>query len=133
MSTTHKSLDGPRGAVLLTTDAAIAKKLDKAVFPGEQGGPHVNVFAALALTFKLARTPQFKKLQAQTLLNARAMADQFEKRGLRVPFGGTDTHLVNVDVTSVKSPDGISAHRRPGGAHPRPGWHRGQPQHHPRR
>ncbi|HEY6073292.1 MAG TPA: serine hydroxymethyltransferase [Anaerolineales bacterium] len=104
MSTTHKSLDGPRGAVLLTTDAAIAKKLDKAVFPGEQGGPHVNVFAALALTFKLARTPQFKKLQAQTMLNARAMADQFQKRGLRVPFGGTDTHLVNVDVTSVKSP-----------------------------
>jgi glycine hydroxymethyltransferase len=101
MSTTHKSIDGPRGAVLLTTDAALAKKIDKAVFPGEQGGPHVNVFAALALTFKLTQTKQFKKLQAQTLKNARAMADQFEKRGLRVPFGGTDTHLVNVDCTSV--------------------------------
>jgi len=108
MSTTHKSLDGPRGAVLLTTEAAIAKKLDKAVFPGEQGGPHVNVFAALALTFKLARTPQFKKLQAQTLLNARAMADQFQKRGLRVPFGGTDTHLVNLDVTTIKSGEGVA-------------------------
>jgi glycine hydroxymethyltransferase len=101
MSTTHKSIDGPRGAVLLTTDAAIAKKIDKAVFPGEQGGPHVNVFAALALTFKLTQTKQFKQLQAQTLKNAKAMADQFTKRGLRVPFGGTDTHLVNVDCTSI--------------------------------
>jgi glycine hydroxymethyltransferase len=107
MSTTHKSLDGPRGAVLLATDAAIAKKIDKAVFPGEQGGPHVNVFAALALTFKLAQTKQFKKLQSQTVKNAQAMADQFMKRGLRVPFGGTDSHLVNVDTTTVKSPDGI--------------------------
>ena len=107
MSTTHKSLDGPRGAVLLTTDAAIAKKIDSAVFPGEQGGPHVNVFAGLALTFKLAQTKQFRKLQEQTIKNAQAMADQFMKRGLRVPFGGTDSHLVNVDTTSVKSPDGI--------------------------
>ena len=106
MSTTHKSIDGPRGAVLMTTDAAIAKKIDKAVFPGEQGGPHVNVFAALALTFKLTQTAQFKKLQAQTLKNAKAMADQFEKRGLRVPFGGTDTHLVNVDCTSIVGEDG---------------------------
>src|SRR5512144_2275122 len=108
MSTTHKSLDGPRGAVLLTTDPAIAKKLDKAVFPGEQGGPHVNVFAALALTFKLAQTPQFKRLQAQTIKNAQAMAAKFQKRGLRIPFGGTDSHMLNVDVTSVKSPEGVS-------------------------
>jgi glycine hydroxymethyltransferase len=106
MSTTHKSLDGPRGAVLLTTFPDIAKKLDKAVFPGEQGGPHVHVFAALALTFKLAQTKQFKRLQAQTIKNAQAMAAQFKKRGLRVPFGGTDCHMLNVDVTSVKGPDG---------------------------
>ncbi len=106
MSTTHKSIDGPRGAILMTTDAAIAKKIDKAVFPGEQGGPHVHIFAALALTFKLAKSEQFKALQAQTLKNAAAMADQFQKRGLRVPFGGTDTHLVNVDCTSVKGTDG---------------------------
>ncbi len=106
MSTTHKSIDGPRGAVLMTTDAAIAKKIDKAVFPGEQGGPHVNVFAGLALTFKLTQTAQFKKLQAQTIKNAKAMANQFEKRGLRVPFGGTDTHLVNVDCTSIVGEDG---------------------------
>ncbi len=106
MSTTHKSLDGPRGAVLMTTDSAIAKKLDKAVFPGEQGGPHVNVFAALALTFKLAQTKEFKKLQAQTIRNAQAMADQFIKRGLRVPFGGTDCHMLNVDCTMVIGEDG---------------------------
>lgn len=106
MSTTHKSIDGPRGAVLMTTDVAIAKKIDKAVFPGEQGGPHVNVFAGLALTFKLTQTKQFKKLQEQTLKNAKAMADQFEKRGLRVPFGGTNTHLVNVDCTSIVGEDG---------------------------
>lgn len=108
MSTTHKSLDGPRGAVLLTTQADIAKKLDKAVFPGEQGGPHVHIFAALALTFKLARTAQFKKLQAQTIKNAQAMVAQFQKRGLRVPFGGTDSHMLNVDVTSVRGPDGTA-------------------------
>ena len=108
MSTTHKSLDGPRGAVLLTTYPDIAKKIDKAVFPGEQGGPHVHIFAALALTFKLAQTRQFKRLQAQTIKNAQAMADQFGKRGLRVPFGGTDSHMLNVDVTSVKGPDGSS-------------------------
>ncbi|MEO7841821.1 MAG: serine hydroxymethyltransferase, partial [Anaerolineales bacterium] len=108
MSTTHKSLDGPRGAVLLTTDATIARKIDKAVFPGEQGGPHVNVFAGLALTFKLAQTRQFKKLQAQTIKNAVAMAEQFKKRGLRVPFGGTDSHLLNVDVTTVTGEDGTT-------------------------
>ncbi|MCC6260877.1 MAG: serine hydroxymethyltransferase [Anaerolineales bacterium] len=106
MSTTHKSIDGPRGAVILTTYSDLAKKIDKAVFPGEQGGPHVNVFAGLALTFKLTQTKQFKQLQAQTLKNAKAMADQFEKRGLRVPFGGTNTHLVNVDCTSIIGADG---------------------------
>jgi glycine hydroxymethyltransferase len=108
MSTTHKSLDGPRGAVLMTTYPDLAKKIDSAVFPGEQGGPHVNVFAALALTFKLAQTRQFKRLQEQTIKNAQAMADQFKKRGLRVPFGGTNSHLVNVDTTTIKSPEGVA-------------------------
>jgi glycine hydroxymethyltransferase len=108
MSTTHKSLDGPRGAVLLTTQADIARKLDRAVFPGEQGGPHVQVFAALAVTFKLVRTKQFRRLQAQTIKNAQAMVEQFKKRGLRVPFGGTDSHMLNVDVTGIKGPDGTA-------------------------
>jgi glycine hydroxymethyltransferase len=108
MSTTHKSLDGPRGAVIMTTDPAIAKKIDKAVFPGEQGGPHVNVFGGLALAFKIAKTEQFKQLQAQTVKNAAVIAETFVKRGLYVPFGGTNTHLINVDCTSIKGPSGVS-------------------------
>jgi len=106
MSTTHKSLDGPRGAVLMTTYPDISRKIDKAVFPGEQGGPHVNVFAGLSVAFKLAQTKQFRQLQAQTIRNAAAMADQFTKRGFRVPFGGTNCHMLNVDVTSVVGEDG---------------------------
>jgi len=108
MSTTHKSLDGPRGAVLMTTDAAIARKIDRAVFPGEQGGPHVNVFAALALAFKLSQTEQFKQLQTQTIKNAVAMVDQFQKRGLVIPFGGTDTHLINIDCNTIVGEDGTA-------------------------
>jgi glycine hydroxymethyltransferase len=107
-STTHKTLDGPRGAIILTTDPALAKKLDKAVFPGEQGGPHVQIFAALALTFKLAKTPEFRQLQEQTIKNAVAMIDQFSKRGFRIPFGGTNCHLINIDCTVVKGPDGTA-------------------------
>lgn len=107
-STTHKTLDGPRGAIIMTTDESLSKKLDKAVFPGEQGGPHVQIFAALALTFKLAKTPQFKQLQQQVINNAVAMIDQFTKRGFRVPFGGTNCHLINIDCTGVKGPDGTA-------------------------
>ena len=138
MSTTHKSLDGPRGAVLMTTDAAIARKLDRAVFPGEQGGPHVNVFAGLALAFKLSQTEQFKKLQAQTIKNAVAMVDQFQKRGLVIPFGGTDTHLINIDCNTIVGSDTLGhrrhrPERRLRFAHPRHRRRGGQPQHHPRR
>ncbi len=86
----------------------IARKLDRAVFPGEQGGPHVNVFAGLALTFKLSQTEQFKKLQAQTIKNAVAMVDQFQKRGLVIPFGGTDTHLINIDCNTIVGEDGTA-------------------------
>jgi glycine hydroxymethyltransferase len=107
-STTHKTLDGPRGAVILTTDPALAKKLDRAVFPGEQGGPHVHIFAALALTFKLARTRQFEKLQKQTVRNAQAMSEHLKERGFRIPFGGTNSHLLNVDCRPVKGPDGTA-------------------------
>ena len=107
-STTHKTLHGPRGAVILTTDPALAKKLDKAVFPGEQGGPHVHIFAALALTFKLARTKQFEKLQKQTITNAQAMSERFKERGLRVPFGGTNCHMLNLDCRTILGSDGTS-------------------------
>jgi glycine hydroxymethyltransferase len=104
--TTHKTLNGPRGACILTTDAALARKIDRAVFPGEQGGPHVNVFAALAAAFKLAATPQFKALQAQTVRNAARFAEQLAALGFTIPFGGTESHLFNVDCKSVKGPDG---------------------------
>jgi glycine hydroxymethyltransferase len=106
MSTTHKSLDGPRGAVLLTADPAIARKLDKAVFPGEQGGPHVNVFAALAVTFKLARTEKFRELQHQIVRNAKRLSDSLSAREVRIAYGGTDTHLLQIDCKTVRAPDG---------------------------
>jgi glycine hydroxymethyltransferase len=104
--TTHKTLCGPRGAVILTTDASLSKKIDKAVFPGEQGGPHVQVMAALATTFKLAQSKQFIALQKQILVNCKALADQLVKRGLRLSYGGTNTHLLNVDCKTVVGFDG---------------------------
>ena len=78
--TTHKTLCGPRGACILTTDAALSKKIDKAIFPGEQGGPHVHVFAALATTFKFAKTAEFQKLQA---------ANHYKLRCPHLTFTGT--------------------------------------------
>jgi len=107
-STTHKTLHGPRGAIILTTDPALSRKIDKAVFPGEQGGPHVHIFVALALTFKLAQTREFKKLQQQTIKNAVALSERLKERGFRIPFGGTNSHMLNVDCTVVKGPDGTA-------------------------
>jgi glycine hydroxymethyltransferase len=104
--TTHKTLCGPRAAVILTTDEERAAKVDNAVFPGEQGGPHVNKFVALAVAFKLAQSPQFKALQRQIVANASALAASLQKRGLRLAYGGTDTHLLLADLRSVKSPTG---------------------------
>lgn len=107
-STTHKTLDGPRGAIILTTNPDLAKMIDKAVFPGEQGGPHVHIFAALALTFKLTRTKQFKQLQTQTIKNASAMAGQLQARGLRISYGGTNSHLFNIDCRTIVGADGTT-------------------------
>ena len=104
--TTHKSLCGPRGACILTNDSSLAKKIDRAVFPGEQGGPHANVFAALALTFKLAQTEAFCQLQAQILKNCLALVNRLIERGMRIPYGGTNTHLANLDCKTVVGPDG---------------------------
>ncbi len=103
--TTHKTLIGPRGACIITENPTHARKIDKAVFPGEQGGPHVNTIAALALTFKLAQTEGFKSLQRQIIQNAIAFADQLQQRGLRVPYKGTDTHIVLLDCKSIKGED----------------------------
>jgi len=100
--TTHKSLCGPRGACILTTDSNLARKIDRAVFPGEQGGPHVNVFAAMALTFKLAQTEQFRQLQNQVVKNCMVFTERLKERGFRIPYGGTNTHLMNLDCSSIK-------------------------------
>jgi len=106
--TTHKSLCGPRGACILTTDPSLARKIDRAVFPGEQGGPHVNVFVAMALTFKLAQTEQFRRLQRQVVKNCVTLTERLRERGLRIPYGGTNTHLTNVDCRSIVGPDGTT-------------------------
>jgi glycine hydroxymethyltransferase len=108
--TTHKTLGGPRGAVILTTDEDKASKIDGAIFPGAQGGPHVNKFAAMCVAFKLAQTEQFKALQQLTVENAKALSDAFQERGLKVAYGGTDTHIVVLNVSAIKSNTGLPLH-----------------------
>lgn len=100
-TTTHKSLCGPRGAMLMTHKRDIARKLDRAVFPGEQGGPHLNTMAALAVALKLARTDRFRALQQRIADNAARLAQQLSARGLRIVGGGTQNHLLLVDTKSV--------------------------------
>jgi glycine hydroxymethyltransferase len=104
--TTHKSLCGPRGACILTTQRQLARKIDRAVFPGEQGGPHVNVFAAMALAFKLAQSEKFRQLQEQVVKNCVLLTARLAERGLRIPYGGTNTHLTNLDCKSISGADG---------------------------
>jgi glycine hydroxymethyltransferase len=106
--TTHKTIGGSRGAVLITHDAAIAKKLDRGVFPGEQGGPHVNSIAGLAIAMKLAERPEFNELQKQTVANAQHLAAKLQERGLRIAYGGTDTHMLLVDVGQIQGQDGTA-------------------------
>ncbi len=105
--TTHKTLCGPRGAVIITHDKELGEKFDKGVFPGEQGGPHINTIAAMALTFELARSEEFLKLQQQTLKNASALAAAFQKNGVKVPYNGTDSHLTLIDCKSFRGPEGV--------------------------
>ena len=104
--TTHKTLSGPRGAVILTLDETLSRKVDRAVFPGEQGGPHMNTIAGLAVAFKLAQTDQFKQLQHQTVQNATHFAAALAKRGVRLAYGGTNSHLFVIDCKSIKAKDG---------------------------
>ncbi len=106
--TTHKSLYGPRGACILTTDKRLAAKIDSAVFPGEQGGPHMNAIAGMAVAFRLAKTEEFAQLQRQVVENAAYLAAEIERQGLRVPYGGTDTHMLLVDCKSVRAETGVS-------------------------
>lgn len=100
-STTHKTLRGPRGGLILTNDEEIAKKIDKIIFPGIQGGPLMHIIAGKAVAFKEALSPEFKKYQEQVIKNAKALSDTLIKNGVRVVSGGTDNHLILVDLTNL--------------------------------
>ena len=101
-STTHKTLRGPRGGIIMTNDEKIALKIDKNIFPGIQGGPLMHVIAAKAVAFKEALDPSFAEYQAQVVKNAKKLAKTLEDGGLRIVSGGTDNHLMLVDLQSKK-------------------------------
>ncbi len=115
-STTHKTLRGPRGGIILTNDADLAKKLNSAVFPGNQGGPLLHVIAAKAVAFGEALSPAFKTYAASVIANARTLADTLQKGGLDIVSGGTDCHMVLVDLRpkGVKGRDAERALERAG-------------------
>ena len=97
-TTTHKTLRGPRGGMILTNNEELAKKINSAIFPGAQGGPLMHVIAAKAVCFKEDLTPEFKQYAAQVLKNAKVLGETLKKRGLDLVSGGTDTHLLLVDL-----------------------------------
>ena len=99
-TTTHKTLRGPRGGLILCRDAEFGKQFNKAIFPGIQGGPLMHVIAAKAVAFKEALSDEFKVYQQQVLDNAKALADELVKKGFRIVSGGTDNHLMLVDLRS---------------------------------
>ena len=103
-TTTHKTLRGPRGGMILTNDEEIAKKVDKVIFPGIQGGPLMHIIAAKAVAFKEALEPSYKEYQIQVLKNAKVLAAELVNLGFRIVSGGTDNHLMLVDLT----PKGIT-------------------------
>jgi glycine hydroxymethyltransferase len=104
--TTHKTMCGPRGAVIMSTDVEIGRRMDLAVFPGEQGGPHENVIAGKAVAFEIAKSPPFKEMQRQVKKNARVLGEVLEDEGLTLAYGGTDCHYVMVDLNKVPGPTG---------------------------
>lgn len=97
-STTHKTLRGPRGGIILCRDAEFGKQFNKAIFPGIQGGPLMHVIAAKAVAFKEALSDEFKEYQRQIIKNARALAEALTQEGFRIVSGGTDNHLMLVDL-----------------------------------
>ncbi len=101
-TTTHKTLRGPRGGLILTRDAELGKKLDKAVFPGTQGGPLEHAIAGKGVAFAEALKPEFKTYSAQVIENAQALASQLQKRGFKLVSNGTDNHLILVDLRCIK-------------------------------
>ncbi len=105
-STTHKTLRGPRGGIIMTNDEELAKKIDKTLFPGCQGGPLEHVIAAKAVAFKEDLEPSYKVYMENVLKNCKALADEFIKLGYKVISGGTDNHLLLLDVKSTKGVTG---------------------------
>jgi glycine cleavage system T protein len=111
--TTHKTLCGPRGAVILATDEEMANRIDMAVFPGEQGGPHTQKFAAMAVAFKIAQTNSFKQLQWKVKENAAALANGLQERGAKLAYGGTDSHLCMLDLNGYRTSTGFPLRGEP--------------------
>ena len=104
--TTHKTFCGPRGAMLLSSDPAVAAKVDSGVFPNEQGGPHIHQMAAKAVAMNVAKTEEFKALQRLVLDNAAALAEGFKEQGIDLAYGGTNTHLCLIDLRRLKTENG---------------------------
>ncbi len=110
-STTHKTLRGPRGGIILSNDEDLAKKINSAVFPGLQGGPLMHIVLAKAVAFKEALDPEFKEYGAQIIKNAQILAKTLVKRGLKITTGGTDCHLMVADLTPLKDLTGKEAEK----------------------
>ena len=108
-TTTHKTLRGPRGGLILSNDEEIAKLINKAIFPGTQGGPLMHTIAAKAVCFGEALKPEFKEYAARILENTRALAEGLVKHGFRLVSGGTDNHLMLVDLTGMRVDTGKEA------------------------
>ena len=115
-TTTHKTLRGPRGGMILTNNEELAKKFNSAVFPGMQGGPLMHVIAGKAVAFAEALRPEFRAYQAAVVANAKALADQLMKGGLDIVTGGTDTHVMLVDLRP-KGVTGVATEKSLGRAH----------------
>jgi len=110
-STTHKTLRGPRGGIILTNNEDYAKKINSAVFPGLQGGPLMHVIAAKAVAFGEALRPEFKLYAQQVVKNAKILADTLIKRGFKVITGGTDNHMMVLDLTKINELTGKEAEK----------------------
>lgn len=110
-STTHKTLRGPRGGIILTNDAEIATKVDRAIFPGIQGGPLMHIIAGKAVAFKEALEPSFRDYVKSIVDNAHALADELQKLGYRIVSGGSDNHMLLVDLKSSIGMTGADAEK----------------------
>jgi glycine hydroxymethyltransferase len=116
MTTTHKTLRGPRGAMIMVTDKGLAKdaelptKIDKALIPGLQGGPHLNTIAGIGVALQEDSLPEFKEYAAQVVTNAKILADELKQKGFKLVSGGTDNHLILIDLTPDGAGRGVFFH-----------------------